>query len=588
MKIQSKQLNKNKFYALSILKKLPLITVVFLFLSIPLDADNQINQYGGQIVLATTSDPRSFNPILAKETSTTAITGIIFEGLTRTNGETLEIEPNLAKSWEVKQDGLNWVFHLRDDVFWTNGKKFTADDVIFTFNELIYNPNIPNSSRDIFTIEGKEFKLKKIDDYTVEFILPVKFAPFLRGMSQEILPKHILEKSVRENKFSFTWGTDTLPKDIIGTGPYKLKLYQPGERIVLERNPKYWRKSKEGDRLPYIERIIYLIVQNQDTDLLKFQDGEVDYYGLRGSDYPLLKPKEKSNNFTIYDTGASFGSNFLVFNQNTSINPKTKKTYADKNKLSWFLNKDFRRAIAHAIDKEKIVEILMNGLGYEQDSAMSPSSGYFYNPSVSKYEYDLDNARQILKNAGFFDRDKDGIIEDKNGNKIEFNLYTNSGSTERIQIAGIIRKDLQSLGMKVNFMALEFNNLVSKLTATFDWDAIIIGLTGGIEPHFGKNVWDSSGQLHMWYPKQDKPATEWEKRVDEIFNQGVQELNEKKRKLLYDEWQVIISDELPVIYTVLPASIFAVRNKFENLKPTPYGGAFHNLEEIYIKEKFKK
>lgn len=588
MKIQGKKLNKNNLFALNIFKKLPLIAVVFLFLFGFLDAEAQSSKYGGQIVLATTSDPRSFNPILAKETSTTAITGIIFEGLTRTNGETLEIEPNLAKNWEIKQDGLVWIFHLRDDVFWTDAKKFTADDVIFTFNELIYNPNIPNSSRDIFTIEGKTFQLKKIDDYTVEFTLPVKFAPFLRGMSQEILPKHALEKSVKENKFSFTWGTDTIPKDIIGTGPYKLKLYQPGERVVLERNPNYWRISKEGERLPYIQEIIYLIVQNQDTDLLKFQDGEIDYYGLRGSDYPLLKPEEKSNNFTIYDTGASFGSNFLVFNQNTSINAKTGKTYEDKNKLSWFLDKDFRKAVAHAIDKKKIIEILMNGLGYEQDSSMSPSSGYFYNPNVYKYEYNIDEAKRILKQAGFVDRNNDGVIEDKNGNKVEFNLYTNSGSTERIQIAGIIRKDLQSLGMKVNFMALEFNNLVSKLTATFDWDAIIIGLTGGIEPHFGKNVWDSSGQLHMWYPKEAKPATEWEKRIDDIFNQGVQELNDKKRKALYDEWQVIVSQELPVIYTVLPASIFAVRNKFGNLRPTPFGGAFHNLEEIYIKQEHKK
>ncbi|HOX54564.1 MAG: ABC transporter substrate-binding protein [Candidatus Omnitrophica bacterium] len=588
MKKQDKKQNNNNLTFLNNLKKLPFVAVVFLFIFVCISGFAESDKYGGQIVLATTSDPRSFNPVLAKETSTTAITGIIFEGLTRTNGETLEIEPNLAESWEIRQDGLSWVFRLRNDVFWTDGKKFTADDVIFTFNELIYNPNIPNSSRDIFTIEGKTFQLKKIDDYTVEFILPVKFAPFLRSMSQEILPKHALENAVKQNKFNFTWGTDTSPKDIIGTGPYQLKEYFPGERIVLEKNPRYWRVSKDDDRLPYIEKIIYLIVQSQDTDLLKFQDGEIDYYGLRGSDYPLLKPQEKTGNFTIYDTGASFGSNFLVFNLNTSINPKTGRTYIDKNKLSWFLNIDFRKAVAHAIDKQKIIEILMNGLGYEQNSSMSQSSGYFYNPNVTKYNYDLDKAKEILKNAGFFDRNNDGIIEDKDGNKVEFNLFTNSGSTERIQIASIIRKDLQNLGMKVNFMALEFNNLVSKLTSTFDWDAIIIGLTGGIEPHFGKNVWDSSGQLHMWHPKQAKPDTEWEKRVDGIFNQGVQELNDKKRKVLYDEWQYIISEELPVIYTVLPASIFAVRNKFGNLKPTPYGGAFHNLEEIYIKKECRK
>ena len=563
--------------------------VVFLFIAAkPLFADDLLDKYGGQLVLATTSDPRSFNPILAKETSTTAITGLLFEGLTRTNGVTLEVEPNLAQSWEIESDGLVWIFHLRKNILWFDGERFTSDDVIFTFNQLIYNPKIPNSARDIFTIEGKTFTVEKIDDFTVKFTLPVKFAPFLRGMSQSILPKHILEKPVQEEKFNFTWGTDTNPEEIIGTGPFKLVRYLPGERIILQKNPYYWRKSSEGDKLPYIDRIIYLVVQNQDTGLLKFQDGELDYYGLRGTDYPLLKPQEKKGNFSIFDTGPAFGTNFLTFNQNKGINPKNNKAFVDAKKLRWFTNIDFRRAVAHSIDKKKIIEILMNTLGYNQSSAMSPSSGYFYNPNVKKYRYDLEKAKRILKKAGFIDRDGDGIIEDTSGEKVEFNLYTNSGGTERIQIAAIIRKDLENLGMKVNFMALEFNNLVSKLTSNFEWDAIIIGLTGGIEPHFGKNVWDSTGQLHMWYPKQATPATVWEERINEIFNLGVQELNEKKRKVLYDEWQKIVSRELPVIYTVLSASIFAVRNKFGNLNPTPYGGAFHNLEEIYIKKEFRK
>ena len=141
--------------------------------------------------------------------------------------------------------------------------------------------------------------------------------------------------------------------------------------------------------------------------------------------------------------------------------------------------------------------------------------------------------------------------------------------------------------MKVNFVQLEFNSLVSKISSTYDWEAIVLGLTGGIEPHFGKNVWASSGHLHLWHPLQKSPATEWEKRLDEIFNQGVQELDEKKRKVLYDEFQLIVSKELPVIYTVLESNMFAVRNKFGNLNPTAYGGAFHNLDEIYIKEEYK-
>jgi len=537
--------------------------------------------------MAMTSDPKSFNAIIAKETSTTAVTNLIFEGLTRINGVTLKVEPNLAERWEVSSDGLVWTFFLRPDVRWVDGHPFSADDVVFTFNDLIYNDNIPTSSRDAFTVDGKIFKVEKIDDLTVRFTLPVRFAPFSLGMSQEILPKHKLAQAVGEGRFNFTWGIDASPEEIVGTGPYKLKSYLPGQRIIFERNPSYWRKSEKGEQLPFISKIIYVIVQNQDTMLLKFLEGELDYCALRGADYPLLKPEEKKRNFTIYDSGPDFGNTFLVLNQNPGVNPKTGQPFVEPKKLAWFTNVEFRRAIAYAIDKDRIVKILMNDLGYPQDSAMSPSSGFFYNPKVAKYDYDLAQGRMILEKAGFRDRNGDGIIEDPKGQRIEFNLYTNSGSNERVQAAAIIRHDLEGLGMKVNFLALEFNNLVTKLVSTFDWDAAMMGLTGGIEPHFGKNVWASDGQLHMWCPLQESPHTPWEKRIDEIFNAAVQELDENKRKILYDEWQAIVARELPVIHTVLGANIYAVRNKFENLKPTSYGGAFHNLEEIRVKKEYR-
>ena len=212
------------------------------------------------------------------------------------------------------------------------------------------------------------------------------------------------------------------------------------------------------------------------------------------------------------------------------------------------------------------------------------SAGFFYTDDVKKYEYNLDKAKALLNEAGFSDSDSDGIIEDETGKKVEFSLYTNSGNTERVQLANIIRKDLEKIGFKVHFMQMEFNNLVTKLNSTYEWDAVILGLTGGIEPHFGNNVWQSSGQLHMWYPKQAKAATVWEAQIDTIFDIGVQELDRQKRKTLYDSWQQIVAENVPFIYTVLPASIFAVRDKFGNLYPTSYGGAFHNLERIFIKK----
>ena len=298
----------------------------------------RIGTHGGQLVISSISDPKSFNPILAKETSTTMVTNYIFEGLTTSNGITTEVEPNLARSWELDKTGLKWIFHLRQDVKWFDGHPFTADDVVFTFQKLIYNPDIPNSARDIFTIEGKIFQVEKKDQFTVKFTLPVKFAPFLRSMSQEILPQHVLEKVVKEGKFNSFWGLNTLQDkiEVVGTGPFKLKKYLAGQQVVLERNPLYWRKDQKSNRLPYLRRIVILIVQSQDTALLKFKEGELDYYSLRGSDYPLLKPEERGGNFTVYNTGPAFGTNFLVFNQNRGKDPESGKSYLERNKLNWF------------------------------------------------------------------------------------------------------------------------------------------------------------------------------------------------------------------------------------------------------------
>lgn len=574
---------KKNFAAASLKRTLSIFIFFFCFSSYA-----HASKYGGQLVLTTNSDPKSFNDIIAKETSTTEITDYIFEGLTTADPVTLKTIPHLAKSWDVSSDGLEWTFHLRDDVFWNDGVKFSADDVVFTFNDLIYNPDIASSARDIFTIDDKPFKVEKIDDYTVRFILPVKFAPFLRSMGQAILPKHKLKLVVDQKKFNTTWGLDTKPSEIVGTGPYKLFKYTPGERIILARNEFYWKRSEEGDKLPYIDKVIYLIVSNADVEMLKFMEGTIDVLPFRGMDYPLLKPLEAKNNFTVYDLGPSMGSSFITFNQNPKKNPKSGKFFVDPVKLSWFSDLEFRKAVAHAIDKQKIIEIVNNGLGYPQDSPMGPGAGFFFNPNVEKYDYDLNKAKEILTQAGFIDRNGDGIIEDKQGHPLEFNLYTNADNTERMDIAAIIRHDLEQLGMKINFQGLDFNTLVNKLNNNYEWDAIVLGLTGGIEPHFGKNVWTTQGQLHFWNPNQEKPATPWEKRVDELFSLGVQELNEDKRKVIYDEFQLSVSQNLPFIYTVLTSKLIAVRNKFENLKPTNYGGVLHNLEEIYIKPEFKQ
>ncbi len=551
-----------------------------IFLINPISA--QSAPRGGQIVVPVSSDPKTFNDIVASETTSSAVTEMLFEGLTTVDPISLQVIPQLAERWEVSSDGLSWTFYLRHGVTWSDGVPLTAADVVFTFNDLIYNPAIPSSSRDVFTIEGKKFLVEALDDFRVRFTLPVKFAPFLRSMSQAILPKHCLKAAVDRGQFSFTWGIDTPPQNIVGTGPFYLKQYVPGQRLVFERNAHYWKKGDDGKALPYLDKVIFVIIPSPEGQLLKFIDGELDYIPVRGADYPLLKPLEHQKNFILFDAGPAFGSSFITFNLNNENNPTTGKPYLDPVKLSWFSDLRFRQAVAHVIDRSKMIEILTNGFGTAQYGPMSPSGGYFYNAKVKHYDYDLEAARKLLKEAGFKQRQKDGVLEDAQGHAVKFNLYTGANADVRISIGAMIRADLAQLGMDVNFTTLEFNALVAKLMSTYDWDAVIISLTGGVEPHFGQNVWLSSGQLHMWHPKQKTPQTSWEKRLDELFTLGVQELDEGKRKVLYDEFQVIAAQQLPMIYTVLENNIYAIRQRFGNLKPTAYGGALHNLEEIYV------
>ncbi len=541
----------------------------------------EIGRYGGTLRLSTFSAPKRFNPITAAETTSGLVTGYVFEGLTTRNLATGEVEPHLATSWDVNGDGTEYTFHLRKDVTWFDGKPFTSADVLFTL-EAIFHPSVGSSTSFILTIDGEQVRATAPDAHTVVFHLPSPYAPFLRAASFAIVPKHKLEAPLRAGELESTWGVDTPPADVIGTGPFRFVQYQPGERFILQRNPTYWKKDAEGNRLPYLKRIVYNVVQSRDVEMLKFQQGETDTYGMRGKDYQILKPQEAERGFTIYATGPAFGSAFAFFNQNRGTNPETGQPYVAPHKLAWFTSRTFRQAVAHAVDKQNIIDIVMNGLGYPQWGPVSPSAGFFYNPNVREYPYDLAKARALLAEIGMRDRDGDGVLEDAQGHDVEFTFFTNSGNDVRIEIAEILRKDLEQLGMKVHFNQIEFNTLVDKLDATFDWDCILLGLTGGDEPHFSKNVWDSKGTVHMWYPEQPEPATPWEARIDALFNAGVQELDRAKRKAIYDEWQVIVSEEVPLIYTCLTEALYPVQNRFGNLYPTALGGAFHNVDEIYV------
>ena len=536
---------------------------------------HEVGKFGGVHVRAQISDPRTFNPLVAQETSSTAILDNVFDGLVEQNYITGEIEPALAESWTVSSDGRTWVFTLRQGVSWHDGKPVTIDDVIFTYTA-VFTEGVQNSDRDVLTFDGKPLRFRKLDARRVEFRSEKPIGTFLRVIGSQILPKHKLADALAKGgaEFNRTWGLNTPPREIVGTGPYTIAEYVPGQRVTMLRSSKYWKVDKAGNRLPYLTRYVLLIVPNLDALRLKFLAGETDVYGARPREFTEFKGLERQNNFTIYDGPETFSSEFVVLNQNP--------TGIKAPKLTWFQDVRFRRALNHAIDRNTIANQIYAGRATPAWGPLSVGNKLYYNTTLPRYEYNLARAEQLLAEAGYR-KGSDGTLRDAQGNVVEFTLSTNAENNDRVAIGNILRQDWTKLGIRVNYAPEAFNTLVGKLTGTFNWDAIIIGLTGGIEPVTGKNVWLTSGSLHMWWPKQEKAATEWEAEIDRLFSQAEGEVSQDKRKVFYQRWQQIVAEQVPIQYFSYPKTQPAVRNTMGNVTPIGLQGAIGPIDTIFYK-----
>ena len=532
-----------------------------------------IGRPGGSLTLATISEPLTLNLAISNDASSSDILGYLFEGLTRTSWLTDEVEPELAESWTHSDDGLTWTFLLRNDVRWHDGEPFTAHDVAFTFNDIIYNPDIEASARATFNFRFPDAEtgawrtepmtVTALDDHTVRCVLPVPFAPFIRSMGTAIYPRHILQPYVEDGTFGEVWDIDSDPAQVIGTGPFTIARYHPGERVVLQRNTDYWLTDDAGNPLPYLDEIVHVIVPDLAAELASFKAGESDVHGVLGEEYAELEPLRAEGNFTIHKRGPGFGSEFLTFN----VNPGAVSLPT----LSWFENLRFRQAVAHSVDRRRIIDEVLHGLGYPQWSSNSPAAGAFHNPDVRRYAYDIGAANRLLDELGWADTDGDGLREDASGNPIVFSMVTNAGNSVREQIGSIIQHGLTDIGIETDYRVIDFGELVSQLTATYDWEAILIGFTGGPDPYSAINLWHSSEALHLWHPNQEEPATEWEAEIDDLYIRASQELDPEARVMLYHRAQAVAADNLPVIYTAQRERLSAVRNVFGNTTATLYG-----------------
>jgi peptide/nickel transport system substrate-binding protein len=545
---------------------------------------------GGRLVIAAYRDPKTFNPITEDESSSDVITRHLFWALCGFDRVKQVVTPGLAESWSVAPDQKTWTFKLRKGLRWSDGEPLTADDVVFTFQAL-YDTNSVNVLADSEKVKGRPFAVTKMDDLTVQIVTPEVYAPFLESCAAAvmILPKHKLAAAVAAGKFDSTYGIDTPPADLVGSGPFKLKEYQPGELVLLERNPYFFEVDSNGTRLPYFDNIVYTIVPDINAMSLRFLKGECDVFeDVRPDEQEQFTAAAASGKFLFLDLGYSLDTTFIWFNMNPNTNEKSGQPYVEPKKLKWFQQKNFRQAVSYAIDRDSIAKSIFAGRAEPNYDLVGHGNMKWFNPAIRVYPHDLDKARALLAEIGIKDRDGDGILEDAEGNPIEFVFNTETGNSIRTKMATMIQSDLKKLGFKVIYQPIEFNTLVDRIEVDRHYDCILLGYHfSSLDPVVNyTGILLSSAHDHDWNPNQKKPATPWEARLDALMTAQPGSFDFAGRKKGFDEVQMIFNDELPFIFTVTPRVYAAVRPDIGNLRPTPlilYRVTW-NAEELYFKK----
>ncbi len=495
--------------------------------------------YGDMIVTGSIGEPRTFVPILASDSASGAICGLVFNGLVKYDKD-LNLVGDLADRWEVSRDGLEIIFYLKKGIRWHDGEDFEAKDVEFTYKSLI--------DPDVRTPYSGDFEMVKrldvIDDYTLKVVYKEPFSPGLSSWGMNIMPKHLLEEEDLNNtEFS---------RSPIGTGPYKFKLWKTGEKVELSSNHDYF----EGR--PYVDRYIYRIIPDQATLFLELRSQGVDYTSLT----PLQFKRQTESKF--------FKENFQKFQH-----PSFGYTYLGYNlKDSRFKDLRVRQAINYAVDKEEIIRGILLGLGRTATGPFIPES-WAYNEKVIPVEYNPGKARELLNEAGWIDSDKDGILE-KDGVEFSFTLITNQGNEQRKMAAEIIQRRLKEVGIDMKIKIIEWSSFVSEFIDKRHFDAVLLGWGLSMDPDM-YDIWHSSktkeGQFNfVGYSN---------KEVDKLLLEGRRTFDQKKRQEIYYKIHEILYEEQPYLFLYVADSLPIVHSRFKGIE-VGAAGIGHNFIKWFV------
>lgn len=539
-------------------------------------------QPGGRLVVALRSEPKTLNPIVSVDATSREVIGAMTSDLVHINHQTQRTEPALAKSWTVSSDGRKYTMQLRHGLRFSDGAPFTSDDVVFSF-QLYLDENLHSPQRDLLVLGDKPIVVRSIDPYTVDFELAKPYGPAERifdGLA--MMPKHLLEKAYREGKLAQLWGPNVRPEEIAGLGAFRLKEYVAGERMVLERNPYYWKADSHHNALPYLSTLTFVFVPTEDAQVIKFQSGETQVLERASADnFNLLQKDAKARRQCLSDLGPGLEFLFLLFNMNSLDAAKSGDIVA---KQAWFRDLRFRQAVSLAMDRKGMARLVYNGRATPIWGNVTPGNKLWLNTNLPHPERSIDQAKALLQSAGY-SWNPEGALLDSQKRRVTFTILVSSSNAQRAKVATIAQDDLKQLGMDVQVVPTEFRSLVDRVLNTKQYEVVLMNLVNGdVDPTPEMNLWLSSGETHLWDLGEAKPATAWEAEVDKLMEAQMTTPHYAERKQLYDRVQDLTARNLPFIFLLSPNILVGAQAAVGNFRPgilEPY--ALWNADQLFIR-----
>lgn len=530
---------------------------------------------GGTLTLAMGDSPPRFFYYGEISNVSQTLTQQMFDSLVEFDLDNYELVPGLAASWDVSDDGTVYTFNLRDGVNWHDGVPFTADDVVFTYEQIITNPEARagDAANFQFTVDGeaRAVRFEAVDRLTVRMTLPAPSAAFLLQQRFPIMPKHKLlpfsvEGGAAAADINNAWPTDVAPSEVVGTGPFQLAEYVPGQVVRLTKNANYWKTDEAGTALPYLDGLTYLIVPGTDAQIAQFLAGNLDQLNISGAQFPDFKSRELAGaDFAVVQSPALFGSPpHLAFNFDAT-DPDLQRAFSDV---------AFRQAMEYAVDRMRVIEDVYNGLAEIPGTPTAPANGAFYEDTTGLMRmYDLEAAAAALDALGYVDSNGDGVRNLTAARELEFTLTYGNDSSTWTDIATILQNDFAEIGVRVNLQGIQSSQLLGT-GLSGDYEALLVALGNQPDPELRKPIWQPGGSLYYWH-RSTQPAEQgaapnfaamepWEQQVYEIFDLNSTEVDPAVRAARYRDWQRLNAEFLPVIMIAKPGNVAAVYDRVGN------------------------